>query len=144
MTSREQVMTALLAMLTATGDFVTISRRSRAPETITPAMSPALFLCEGAERVEHESPLMPPVRSMMVWATFYNDVGVDPNAIPETVINNALDNLDAALAAVDPLTGRFTLGGLVYAVIRDGEGMRSSGEITGKSAAYVSLKIILP
>ena len=144
MVSREQVMAALLAMLSATGDFVTISRRNRAPESITPALSPALFLVEDSEQVERVSPLMPPVRSLIVTAIFYNDAGNDPNTIPASAINNALDNLDAALAAVDPGTGRFTLGGIVYSVIRDGEMIKSPGDITGKSVAIVPLKIILP
>ena len=141
--SREQVMTALLALLGALGSFQTVSRRNRAPEAIVPAQCPALFLLEDSDEYEIRSPSLPPIRQMMVSAVFYNDVGTDQNAIPSTVINNALDALDAALQPTTP-GGLFTLGGLVYSVKIAGKIERVQGAKTGRSMASAPIKIVMP
>jgi len=144
MATREQIMTALLALLKSTGTFQTVSRRNQDPENIGPAQSPALFLVENSETYERQSAMLPPRRAMVAKALFYNDTGDDPNAIPTTAINNALDALDVALKPTDLTTGRFTLGGLAYSVLIDGEIIKSPGDVSGKSVAVVPLRIVLP
>jgi hypothetical protein len=145
MSSREAVMTALLTQLQTVSAFKLASRRNRDPATIGPALSPALFLLEHAERYVRSSVAMPPTREMMVSVIFYNDVGADANAVPATIINTALDALDAALKPNDP-SNLFTLGGLVDSVVvddtRDIE--RAPGDKTGKALAVVPLRIVLP
>ena len=143
MATREQVMTALLALVRSTGDFVTVSRRNRDPNSIGPDQSPALFLLEDSEQYAVTSIAMPPIRHLIVSAIFYNDGGADQNVIPATPINNALDALDAALQPTNP-TYRFTLGGLVESVMIDGEVKKAPGDKTGKSMAIVPLRVILP
>lgn len=143
MTTREAVMTALVALLSGVAPFALVSRRNRAPETIGPSQSPALFVLEDGEQYEIKSVSMPPIRHLMVSAIIYNDVGSDPNAIPTTVINNALDALDSALKPTNP-ANLATLGGLVYSVTLDGEVKKAPGDKTGKSVAIVPLRIILP
>lgn len=147
MASREQILDALLALLAATGEFKLVSRRDRAPETIGPALSPAVFLLENpvrAEKYERPSPSSPPIRTLYVDAVFYNDAGADPNVIPLTIVNDALDALDAALKPDSPMTGRLTLGGLVYSVMREGDARKSDGAKTGRAVAIAPIAIILP
>lgn len=137
-------MVALLALLQGTGDFVTISRRNLSPETIGPAQSPALFLLEDREEYSSRSMSLPPVRTLKVSAVFYNDVGSNPNAIPSTAINTALDQLDILFAADNPSNGAFTLGGLAKSVQIVGEVAKAPGDVTGKSLAIVPISIEMP
>lgn len=144
MASREQVMQALFALLQSTGSFVTVSRRNRNPEGLSPAQCPALFLLEDAEEPERKSLNLPPVRKLTVKVIFYNDVGQDENAVPSSLINVALDALDVALQPDNLQTGFCTLGGLVFAIYISGSVVKAPGDITGKSIAIVPLRIILP
>jgi hypothetical protein len=144
MPTREAVMTALQSMLAGLGSFAIVSRRNRSPETIGPSQSPALFLLEHSEDYHTSAVNLPPVRSLTVSVVIYNDVGPNNDAIPSTVVNQMLDAIDAALAARDPGTGRYTLGGLVYSVVAEGAVEKAPGDKTGKSLAIVPLKIILP
>jgi hypothetical protein len=143
MPAREAVLVALLDLLTTTGDFKLVSRRNRAPESIGPALSPALFLFERGETYHVVAPAMPTKRCLRVAACIYNDVGSDLNATPTSVINDALDALDAALKP-DPATGRTTLGGLVYSLKISGDTEGSPGDREGKAVAIVPIEIVLP
>jgi len=142
--TREQILDALLAALSACAPFKLTSRRDRAPESIGPDQSPALFLLETGERYERPTPINPPKRTLLVDAVFYNDAGADPNAIPLAVINAALDALDDALASDNALVGRFTIGGRVYSCMIDGAVKKFPGAKTGKAGAIVPLAILLP
>lgn len=144
MATREQAMTALLALLAATAQFVTIGRRNRDPESLSPAESPALFLVEHSENYDRKSRSLPAIRRLHVKAIFYNDSGDNTDVIPSTPINNALDSLDLALKPDSPMTGAFTLGGLVTSLMIDGEIEKAPGDVTGKSLAVVPLVIELP
>ena len=143
MIRREAIYVALLDLLTTTGSFKVVSRRNRAPETIGPDLSPALFLLEKGETYHVISPGMPTKRCLRVAACFYNDVGSDLNATPTTVVNDALDALDRALTP-DVATGRMTLGGLVYSVKITGDTEGSPGDREGKAVAIVPIEIVLP
>ena len=142
--TREQVMTALLALLQTSAEYKLISRRNRAPATITPALSPALLLLEDAETYVRKSPAQPPVRTLTAKAVIYNDVGPNPNAIPVTIVNQALDALDALLVPDDRATGRCTLGGLVYSAMLDGDVVKAPGDQTGVAMAIAPIRIVLP
>jgi len=142
MATREAVMQALLAVVQGTASYQTSGRRLRAPESITPAQSPAVFLVESGDEYAFDAP-RPRRLTLNVKAFFYNNVGDDDTVIPSTLINNALDALDAALAGDVP-TGLCTLGGLVYSCRLSGEGKRASGELTGQALAVVPIKIVFP
>ena len=144
MATREAIMTALLAKLAASSEYVSVSRRNRAPETITPALSPALFLFEDGEHYRREGPWKPAVRSLMAKAVIYNNVGPNSNLVPATVVNNALDALDAALAVDDFTRNACTLGGLVAGVLIDGEIVKAPGDVTGAALAVVPIRVLLP
>jgi hypothetical protein len=141
--SRETILNALFAQLSTLAVFKFTSRRDREPESITPAMSPALFLVEPGEKYERPSVALPPKRTLHVDAIFYNNVGPEPNLIPLTLINNALDALDAALTPTSS-TYLYTLNGLVDAVYIDGEVEKRTGAKTGAAAAIVPIAIRIP
>jgi hypothetical protein len=142
--TREQIMTALLALLQTTAEYKLVSRRNRAPSTITPALSPALFLFEDAEAYKRPSPSLPPVRTLTAKAVIYNNVGPDPNQTPTSIVNAALDALDVALAPDNSVTGRCTLGGLVYSAMIDGEIVKAPGDMTGVALAIAPIRIVIP
>lgn len=143
--SREAIMEALFALLTGTGAWVTKSRRLVDPEGLGPTGSPALFLMTHDGDYKRDVIAAPPKREIHAVALMYNDVGPgNPNAIPETPINNALDALDALLKGDNPLVKKNTLGGLVEACFIEGTIAYASGDITGKASTTVPIKIILP
>jgi hypothetical protein len=143
--SRETILDALQNLLAATGPYKLVSRRDRAPEQVGPGLSPALFIIDPGERYERPSPNLPPKRYLEVEAIFYNDVGPENlNLIPMTVVNNALDALDALLLPDDSAINRFTLGGLVYNCYVKGDIKKSTGAKTGKAGAIVPIEILIP
>lgn len=143
MATREQAMTALLALVQSSASFAVSGRRNRSPDAIGPAQSPAVFLIESADDYQ-TNPVGPDRRTMTVKAFYYNDVGDDETAIPSTAINNAIEALEALLAPTPGQRGSFTLGGLVFSCRIDGQIKRAPGEVTGKSMAVVPIKIVLP
>ena len=145
MATREQALTALLALLSTAGEFTTIGRRLVDPEGITPAMSPALFLVSHDNEYERDVIAAPPKRDIHAAVLIYNDVGpANPNVIPESFINDALDAIDGLLKGDNPLVKKNTLGGLVEACFIEGTVAFSSGDVTGKAAVAVPIRIILP
>ena len=144
MATREAIMNALLTLLAGTAQYVSVSRRDRAPDSVTPALSPALFLFEESEHYRRDGPSKPAVRSLIAKAVIYNNVGPNSNTIPMTIVNNALDALDAALVADNAALHTCTLGGLVNGVLIDGEIAKAPGAVTGVALAIVPIRIILP
>ena len=146
--TREQIMDALLAQLagiTAQSTPLTAyGRRLRDPENVPGDQRPALFLVEHGDGWERPSPSVPPKRILTVWALLYTDVGQNENLIPMTQINYFIESIEAALAPDMPALNRFTLSGLVFNCMLDGEGLRAAGDTTGKSVAALPIKIILP
>jgi hypothetical protein len=146
--TREQVMTALLASLAgikASGvPLKSIGRRVRDPENVSSNDRPALFLVEHMDSWERPAINLPAKRALTVWALLYTDVGTDENLIPMTQINQFIEAIEAALAPDTPILNRFTLGGIVFNCMLEGEGIRAAGDTTGKSVAAIPIKIILP
>ena len=146
--TREQIMTALLAQLSgimAQGvGLVAVGRRVRDPENVPSDQRPALFLVEHLDSWDRPAPNLPAKRILTVWALLYTDVGTDENLIPMTQINYFIESIEAALAPDMLALNRFTLGGLVFNCMLDGEGIRAAGDTTGKSVAAIPIKIILP
>ncbi len=135
--SREQIMTALLSRLAGSGEFATIGRRNRRPESIAAINTPALMLVEHSETYERPSPNQPPIRTLEVRAIVYCDVGQDENAIPSSIVNQLLDGIDSVMVPDSRMLGRCTLGGLVYSAMIDGDVIKAPGDVTGKSLAVV-------
>jgi hypothetical protein len=144
MATREAVLSALLARVQALNYFAATGRRARDPSAIGPSQSPACFLVVQAENFVRPKDNLPPIRTLTVWAFLYNDVGADPNAIPEEGLNLATEQLEVALAPDNPRTGLCTLGGLVFAALLKGKAERAPAELTGKALAIVPIEVILP
>lgn len=147
MATREQILTTLFELLQTAGEFKSVGRRLVAPENITPALSPALFLVSHSDLYKRDIIAAPPKRDLYATAVIYNDVGTGEeavNLIPETAINNAIDAMDGMFKGEDALHKFNTLGGLVYACFIEGEILRGSGDVNGKSSAYIPIRIILP
>jgi hypothetical protein len=143
--TREQVMEALFAVLQGIATFVTSSRRNQDPEGLGPTQTPALFLVEHEDEWDRKQGYnIQAKRTLNAKAIIYIDVGSNPNAIPSSFINNALDALDVAFAPDNRATNAFTLGGLVAAVTIDGTSTRASGDFTGKGLAIVPIRILFP
>lgn len=146
--TREQIMTALVALLqpiTAQGTpLAAIGRRLRDPENVPGNERPALFLVEHQDHWRRESPSQPAVRTMLIWAVLYTDVGTNENLIPSTQVNYFIEAIEAALASDNPIFNRCTLGGLVHSVMLKGDGIRAAGDTTGKSLCAMPIEILLP
>jgi hypothetical protein len=145
--TREQIMAALLAQLsTIQANSVPLKafgRRLRDPENVPGTDRPALYLVEHLDQWERPSPRAPAVRKLTVWAVLYTDAPSE-NTIPSTQVNQFIEAIEAALKPDNAMLGTFTLGGLVYSCMIKGEGLRSSGDTTGKSVAGLPIEIILP
>jgi hypothetical protein len=144
--SREQAISALFAILNSSAEFITSGRRNTNPENLGPSMTPALFLVEGIDKWDRVQAGYNNLakREMKLFAILYNDVGTDDTLVPNTVINNALDAIEAAMEPDNIQTGCFTLGNLVESCTIDGESQRSSGDTTGKALAVVPIRILFP
>jgi hypothetical protein len=147
MTTREQVVSALYAILSKSSEFVTSGRRNTNPEGLDPSQTPAFFLVEDTDKWERTQAGYNNLakREMKLYAIVYNDVGsTNPSLVPNTAVNNALDAIEAALTPDDIVNGVFTIGGLVQSCTIDGESQRSSGDTTGKALAVVPIRILFP
>lgn len=145
MTTREQAVTALFNLLSESSDFVTKGRRNTNPEGLGPAQTPALFLVEDTDKWDRASGYNNLAkREMKLYAIVYHDVGSNDAAVPSTIVNNALDAIEAAMVPDDIINGTFTLGKLVESCTIDGESQRSSGDTTGKALAVVPIRILFP
>jgi hypothetical protein len=144
MATREQVMEALLKLLSGSGSFKTTGRRLRNPETIPTEQTPALILIKEKELYVRASASLPPKRILHVSAVVYFDVGNDQTAIPDSVINPLLDGFDTSMVPDNWGKGTCTLGGLVESARIDGEVELAPGDKTGKGLAFVPIMIVMP
>lgn len=151
MATRKAIAAALLAQLTAGGQFVATGRRLRAPEQGASAGKPGLFLIKPKERYAYDGGErergVPPVRTLQFLAVIYTDVGNDETAMPADVIDDLLDAIDSALAPslLDQMQNgaRQTLGGLVYDARAEGDADLAPGDVQGKGTTVVPIKVIL-
>ena len=142
--SRETIINALFAKLSASSAFATAGRRNRDPESIPTSQTPALLLVEHSEKYIVQAIPLPSKRTINLRAIIYTDVGNDDNAIPATVVNNCLDAIDAALKPDDLQSQRCTLGGLAYSAKIEGDVVKAPGDVTGKGLAIVPIQILIP
>ena len=126
-------MAALLLRLSLPS-FVTVSRRNRAPESLSPGLTPALMLVSHKENYERPSASAPAKITLHLLAIMYVDVGNDENAIPDAILNGLLDQVTLALAPDQPNLGRTTLGGLVQSVMIDGEITKAPGDVPARAS----------
>ena len=106
--------------------------------------APALGIVTAYETYHSPSPNAPPRRTMTVLALVYINTGLDPNGIPDAVLNDIQDAIDAALKADDPTTGRCTLGGLVYSAQFNAGSSAPQATRPAQGIAVSPIDIVLP
>ncbi|MFT4098625.1 MAG: hypothetical protein QM651_16020 [Rhodoblastus sp.] len=144
--TREQIMQALLALLATAYPFAVTGRRNVAPDRIAQPGQPALILLKSHEFIKNDA-MQPALRArkMNVLACCYFDASNDPNAVPDAIINDMTDAIEAKLARPDnALTQTLTLGGLCHAVRIAGQIDNAPGDQTGKGLAIIPIEIVMP
>jgi hypothetical protein len=104
---------------------------------------PALFLRAKKEELEYPSTVFQQ-QTIRAEAWIYSNDGKDPDVVPETLLNNLLDAVQAAMAPDNRSTNTFTLGGLVYWCRLSGEIEKDSGDVDGQAIAVADIEIIVP
>lgn len=122
--NREAVYAALFSGLIAQldakngGPFATTSRRYWQSGTMPPEQLPALFFVEAGEIYDRAMLHGPLKVTLVVNLTIQSMLGLDPEAVSATEVNNLADAVDAAVTGLSPSYGSpskgiNTLGGLV-------------------------------
>jgi hypothetical protein len=136
---REQVMTALFALLETAADFQTTGRRVRLWSDI--AAQPALFLSNVGDEYQRRD--QQPARvTMHCEARVFVTAGADE--APGTMLNTLVDAIDAVMVPDNLLTNRMTLGGLVWHCWIEGEVEYYPGDLKGQAAAIIPIRILVP
>lgn len=122
--------------------FQTRSRRLMHFDKVDANMQPAFFQTEHAETttVTRGNPWK------QVWGAswvIYLASGKDSSAIPADDVNDLIDALEALLPQ-DEVSGRFTLGGLVYDCYIEGETIKIPGDIDDQGMIVIPLKLLIP
>jgi len=142
--TREQVATALFALLLTSGNYVTSSRRLQTIDQVGPLDKPALFMVEHKEQHAKGKNITPAIRTMDVDVFIFISVGQDPNVVPMTALNNLIDAIDpvsGGVLAPGP-NGQQTLGGLVTNCYIDGDVVKVPGDFDGNGVAVVPIKVL--
>jgi len=123
--------------------FVTTSRRLKHWDQV--AAQPALFLrgiTEEAQYPQGQGALQLLSIGAEIW--IYTNAGQNPDAVPETALNNLIDAIQAAVAPDDPTQQRFTLGGLVFWCRIAGRIEKEPGDAAGQAVAMIPVEILVP
>ncbi|MDQ1326678.1 MAG: hypothetical protein QG564_1803 [Campylobacterota bacterium] len=141
MSTREQIYSALLNLVSSVAEFNTKSRRLKLWTDVAPADMPAIFLLQQNEMAET-------VRGMDIKWTFrpelyiYVSVGNDQNANPYAILNPILDKVTDLFNSSKLIGGVQTLDGLVHSCKMVG-GVETDGGVLGTVAvAIIPIEII--
>ena len=127
--------------ISVTTGFLTFSRRFKFWGDVT--AQPALFLRDGDEELEyHNITLQAQTIKCEVW--IYSKAGDNPDIAPVSALNNLLDAVQNAFSPDDPMSGRFTLGGLVHWCRLAGKIQKDPGDASGQAIAVADIEIIVP
>ncbi len=145
-TSREDALEALVALLASAYDWnLGPLRRLKLWTDVAMAKRPACFLFEGGFESYSWSESAMAKRVLEVKVFVYLNAK-DPNVVGASALNDVMDAFDAAfaLSGNDLISGRKTLGGLVYHCRIDGKLMKDPGDLDGDALLIVPVKLILP
>lgn len=149
-TTREQVMTALLAQLSANVVGVkTFTRKIVLPSEIGSTLLPSLSLYRLREKWLPTPNALPNVRHWDVWLILVVKNLNRATVAGDTLINPILDSIEDALAPSGPFRatmGTQTLGGLVQQVLIEGDIHVEPGDTdpNGIGGAVIPLRIVVP
>jgi hypothetical protein len=140
MSTREAYIDALYQTLITSSTFHTTGRRLVLWNLVNE--QPALFL----RHVGDDNPPRPtriPPRTVIDCEPWIYAKAPDPDSIPETVLNNLLDDIDRALQPA-PASEAQTLGGLVTHCWIEGRIEIHPGDLDGQGIAVVPIKMLVP
>jgi hypothetical protein len=143
--SREAAFSALFSAVSGAYPWGLASRRMKLWSEVPAALRPAFFQLEsGPEAYLWPSPAAPK-RTLEAKLFLYFDAR-DPTTPGTSLINAALDAIDAALApsGADAALGRQTLGGAAHDCKISGVPARDPGDLDGDGLAVVSVRLVLP
>lgn len=143
--TREQVAVALFNLLS---NVPGIANSSRRPALWSNAVAmPMLYMGNPTEQYVYEhGTAMPPTVTLEFDMFLYINSGQDPNTNPDTEMNNLLDAIDAALAAIPngPPQSVQDLGGIVNHAWIEGTVNRAPGYLNGEGMALFTIKALVP
>jgi len=140
MINREDIYAALFAKAQAITGLATVSRRLRHWADVSPAQQPALFQAQG-DPVAQAEPGQPTVWLLKADWYLYVHCGEDPRASTAPLLNEVLDQIEAALAP-EPYTGEQTLGGRVKRCRIVGTVQTDEGTLGAQGVAVVPIEIL--
>ena len=142
--TREQIAVALFTQLQTAG--AVFSSYSRRPVIWNNAPSyPALYVGQPQETYVYNHGSATPAAVTLDFEVFvYINAGLDMSVIPDTMLNNCLDALDAAMAATPATNNVQTLGGLVNHAWIEDKIIRIPGWIDGEGSAILTIKALVP
>lgn len=129
------------AAVSMTTGFQTTSRRLKFWQNVS--AQPAIFVRDGEEELEYANIILQ--RQLIkaeVW--IYSNFGQDPDVPPIVGLNNLLDAVQAAFQADNPMTGKFTIGGLVEWCRMSGKITKDPGDLDGQAIAMAEVEIFVP
>lgn len=143
--SRETIATALFGLIntvTMQATFKTISRRPKVWDAATDM--PAIYLFQPEEEYSYEhGAATPPMARLDFDVIIYTNSGLDPNATPDTQMNNCIDALETAIAGKPPGQPQ-TLGGIVHHAWIEGPIHRAPGYLDGQGMAFLTIRVLVP
>lgn len=138
--TREPIYAALFAKLSASGLFVTKSRRLAHWNDVGPSKQPALFMAQTGEVATVIQAGKPTRWELHVDAHVY--VRAPSGQAPGPLLNPLLDALQAALAPPSEMTNVQTLGGLCVHCWIEGQISTYEGTLGEQEVAVVPIKIL--
>jgi hypothetical protein len=136
-----QPPTANGAAVPMTTGFLTTGRRVIPWNQVT--SQPALFLRGAEEDLEYTETILQ-VQTIDAEIWMYSNAGQNPNAVPETALNNLMDAVQSAFAPDYAGTGRFTIGRLVHWCRIEGRVIKDPGDTSGQAIALIPVRITVP
>ena len=141
--NRENIVNALLKLLSSSVSFTTVSRKFQTWSSISSSEKPAMFLLERSESYIRANEAVPEVVTLEIDLYICVDAGKDQSLVPASVLNNLIDAVEAALTP-NKLTNSQTLGGLVSHCRIEGKIIKNSGDLDGDATAIIPIKILVP
>lgn len=131
--------------------FVLIGRKHKAPPDLSPVEQPALFVVQVKETHVPQKPPGAPTKLVLhgfliiyLTASAVNeDVGTE-TLLAATQLNALFTALDQVLLPDDPISGKFTLGGLVTHCWIEGDTDQDPGILGQQAAAILPVHILVP
>lgn len=139
--TREQVFSALFALLQGVPGLNTVSRRLQNVQDMQPESLPAAFQLQGKQALTFKGSVPTVADMTATWAIY--GYSADPGVAPSTVLNGLIDAACAAIAPGMPFDKQ-SLGGLVEYAAIDGEIEIFEGVLGDRAVALIPIRIVLP